>query len=90
VTVVTAVLIQVLVLALTLAAAGGAVPMPVERLDTTAMVDSAAAISAPACRATRAQDLEPTADRGACPSLTAGLVLRWIDQGRGPLPPPMA
>ncbi|RLS50710.1 MAG: hypothetical protein DWH90_00820 [Planctomycetota bacterium] len=87
---VTAALIQVLVLVLTLAAASGAVPMATARLDATAIVDGATAAQPPSRASGRAGSIAAKAPRGACPSVTAGRVVASVDQGRGPMPPPMA
>ncbi|MBM4051350.1 MAG: hypothetical protein FJ270_01215 [Planctomycetes bacterium] len=85
-----AVLIQVLVFVLTLAAASGAMPMASERFDSSAMVESDGSALVPSSRAYRLCATAPVAPRAACRSLTAGRVVGWIDQGRGPMPPPMA
>jgi hypothetical protein len=88
--VVTAALIQVLVLVLTLAAASGAVPATTERIDATAMVDVRGAAQTAVIQATRTTLFAGTEPCIACRSLTAGRVSVWTDQGRGPMPPPMA
>ncbi|MBM4110021.1 MAG: hypothetical protein FJ254_01515 [Phycisphaerae bacterium] len=87
---VTAAIIQVLVLMLTLAAASGAAPMAAARLDACAMVDAASAVAAPSHRRSLAGSAVTTAPMAACPSVTAGRVVGWVDQGRGAMPPPMA
>jgi hypothetical protein len=88
--VVTAALIQVLVLVLTLAAASGVVPATTERIDATAMVDVRGTAQTAAIHASRTTALASAEPCIACRSLTAGLVSVWTEQGRGPMPPPMA
>jgi len=90
VTVVTAAIIQVLVLVLTLAAAGGVVTLPQDRLDAVVLIDSTGRTDAASRHAKRAQSAAPTCVQGNGAGLTAGLVPCWIDQGRGPMPPPVA
>jgi len=87
---VVAALIQVMVLVLTLAAASGAVPMAAAHRDATAIVDGSSAIQPPARPSARVGSVAARAPRGACPSVTAGRVVASVDQGRGPMPPPMA
>ena len=87
---VTAALIQVLVLVLTLAAASGVVPATTERIDATAMVDVRGTAPTAAIHASRTTALASTEPCIACRSLTAGRVSVWTEQGRGPMPPPMA
>ena len=88
--VVTAALIQVLVLVLTLAAASGAMPMAAARPDAMAIVDGATAAQLPSRASGRVGSVAASAPRGVCTSVTAGRVVGWVDQGRGPMPPPMA
>ncbi|MBU6209956.1 MAG: hypothetical protein KGR22_08610 [Planctomycetes bacterium] len=87
---VTAALIQVLVLVLTLAAASGAVPMAAARLDAAVIVDGSGTVRAPSRPSSLSSVAAGAAPRGTCPSVTAGRVVASVDQGRGPMPPPMA
>lgn len=86
----TAALIQVLVLVLTLAAASGAMPMAAARLETTAIVDGVGAAQIPARAPDRALSFATKTPLSTCPSVTAGRVVASVDQGRGPMPPPVA